>query len=193
MAAIDYWTSNISGEGRPVAVHGLRVSPAFFSILRVTPLIGHDFAADEETPGRATTVIFSYSFWQSRYAADRGIIGRKVMMNGEPATVAGVLPADFRLPGSKPDVFAPFPIDRREDRQSGRYLSIIARLKPGVSVRQAQEEMTAITAQLAREYPAMDKGWSAAVVPFLTDTTENIRTPLLVVLAAVGLVLLIAC
>jgi putative ABC transport system permease protein len=193
MAAIDSRTSNITGGGEPLAVHGMRVSPEFFSILRVSPFMGRGFVPEEGIPDRDHSVIFSYGFWQSHYGADRGILGRKIMMNGDPSTVVGILPPDFRFPGWKADLFVPLALDRAEARKGGRWLSTIARLKPGVSLRQAQQDMQAVAKQLADERPAMDKGWSAAVVPFLEDVTENIRLPLLVLLAAVGLVLLIAC
>ena len=114
-------------------------------------------------------------------------------MNGAPATVVGILPPNFRFPGWKPDIFIPLAIDRGEKRQGGRYLTTLARLKPGVTRIQAQQDIAGIAKQLAQEWPGMNKGWSAAVVPFLEDVTENVRLPLLVLLAAVGLVLLIAC
>jgi putative ABC transport system permease protein len=193
MAAIDSWTSNITGGGEPLAVHGMRVSPEFFSILRVSPLIGRGFNREEEIPGRDNSVIFSYGFWQSHYGGDRNILGRKIAMNGEPATVVGILRPDFHFPGWKADLYVPLALDRAEARKGGRWLSTIARLKPGVSLAQAQQDMAAVARQLAAERPEMDKGWSAAVVPLLEDVTDNIRLPLLVLLAAVGLVLLIAC
>jgi len=193
MAAIDGWTSNITGGVEPLAVHGMRVSPEFFSILGVSPLIGRGFIPEEGIPGRDHSVIFSYAFWQSHYGGDRNVLGRKIAMNGDPAAVVGILPPDFHFPGWKADLYVPLAIDRAEARKGGRWLSTIARLKPGVSLRQAQQDLAAVARQLSAERPAMDKDWSAAVVPFLVDVTENVRLPLLVLLAAVGLVLLIAC
>jgi putative ABC transport system permease protein len=193
IAAIDGWTSNITGSGEPLAVHGMRVSPEFFSILKASPFIGRGFIPEEGIPGRDHGVIFSYGFWQSHYGGDRNILGRKIVMNGEPSTVEGILPPDFRFPGWKADLFIPMALDRAEARRGGRWLSTIARLKPGVTLAQAQRDVAAVARQLSQERPDMDKGWSAALVPFLEDVTENIRLPLLVLLAAVGLVLLIAC
>jgi putative ABC transport system permease protein len=193
MAAIDAWTSNITGGGEPLAVHGMRVSPAFFSILRASPFMGRAFNPDEEIPGRDSSVILGYAFWLSHYGGDRNILGRKIVMNGDLSTVVGIMPPDFRLPGWKADLYVPMALDRAEARKGGRWLSTIARLKPGVSLAQAQQDVAAVAKQLSAERPDMDKGWSAAVVPFLDDLTENIRLPLLVLLASVGLVLLIAC
>src|ERR1039457_4276813 len=97
------------------------------------------------------------------------------------------------FPRWKADLYVPMPLDRGEARRNGRYLSTIARLKPGVSFQQAQQDLTAVAKQLSQAWPEMDKDWSTAVVPFLDDVTENVRLPLLVLLASVGLVLLIAC
>jgi len=193
IAAIDGWTSNITGGGEVLAAHGMRVSPEFFSILRTSPFMGRGFIPEEGIPGRDKSVIFSYAFWQSHYGGDRNILGRKIVMNTEPSTVVGILPPDFRFPGWHPDLFVPMALDRAEARKGGRWLTTIARLKPGVSLQQAQQDVAAVARQLSQERPETDKDWSAAVVPFLEDVTENIRLPLLVLLAAVGLVLLIAC
>jgi len=193
IACIHNWTSNITGGGEPLAVQGLRVSPEFFSILRVSPLMGRAFIPDEAIPGRDRSVVFSYAFWQSHYGGDRNILGRKIVLNGDPSTVVGILAPDFRFPGSHADLFVPMALDREEARKGGRWLTTIARLKPGITLAQAQQDIASVALQLAHERPGMDKGWSAAVVPFLEDLTENIRLPLLILLAAVGLVLLIAC
>jgi len=193
MAAIDGWTLSITGGGEPLAVHGMRASPEFFSILEVAPFMGRGFVPEEGIPGHDHSVILSYAFWRSHYGGDRGILGRKIVMNGEPSSVVGILPPDFRFPGWKADLYVPLALDRAEARKGGRWLSTIARLKPGVSLAQAQQDMAAVAKQLSAERPDMDKDWSAAVVPFLEDLTENIRLPLLVLLASVGLVLLIAC
>jgi len=189
IAAISSWTANITGHGQPLAASGMRVTPEFFDVLEVHPLLGRAFIAGDGIPGHEGKVILSHAFWQSRFAGDPSVIGRTITMNGAPATIVGVMPRDFRFPGWKAELWVPMPTERVR----GRYLSTIARLKPGVSIAQAQADMSAIARQLAAEYPDMNKGWSAQVVPFLDDLTENVRLPLLVLLAAVGLVLLIAC
>jgi len=193
MAAMHGWTSNITGGGEPLAVDGMRVSPEFFSILGVSPFMGRGFIPEEEIQGRDNSVIFSFAFWQSHYGGDRNILGRKIMLNGNPTNVVGILPPDFHFPGWKADLYVPMPLERGEARREGRYLSTIARLKPGVSLAQAQQDLAAVAKQLSQEWPEMDKDWSTATVPFLDDVTENVRLPLLVLLASVGLVLLIAC
>jgi len=193
MAAMHTWDANITGEGEPLAAHGMRVSTEFFSVLGVSPFMGRGFTPEEGIPGRDNSVILSYAFWQGHYGADPNILGRKVVVTGNPSTVVGVLPREFHFPHSKADLYVPMPLERGDARQEGRYLATIARRKPSVSLGQAQEDMAAVAKQLSKEWPEMDKDWSAAVVPFLDDVTEKVRLPLLVLLAAVGLVLLIAC
>lgn len=193
MAAMHGWTSNVTGEGEPLAVDGMRVSTEFFSVLGVSPFMGRGFIAEEGIEGRDHSVILSYAFWQSHYGGDRGTLGRTIMLNGGPVAVVGILPRDFRFPRWKADVYVPMPVEQGEARREGRYLSVIARLKPGVSRDRALQDLAAVAGHLSQEWPEMDKGWSASVVPFLDDVTENVRLPLLVLLASVGLVLLIAC
>jgi putative ABC transport system permease protein len=193
MAAMHGWDANITGEGEPLAANGIRVSTEFFSTLGVSPRMGRGFIPEEGIPGRGNSVILSYGFWQGHYGADRNILGRKIVVNGSPSTVVGVLPRDFHLPRWKADVYVPMPLERGEARQEGRYLSTIARLKPDVSLAQARQDLAAVAMQLSKEWPDMDKDWSTAAVPFIDDVTEKVRLPLLVLLAAVGLVLLIAC
>ncbi|HLY16497.1 MAG TPA: ABC transporter permease [Bryobacteraceae bacterium] len=193
MAALHGWTSNITGEGGPLAVDGMRVSTEFFSVLGVSPFMGRGFIPEEGVPGREYSTILSYSFWQTHYGGDRHILGRKIVVNGDPTSVIGILPRDFHFPRWRADLYVPMPLDRGDKHQEGRYLATVARLKAGVSLAQAQQELTAVASQLATERPAMDKGWGATVVPLLDDVTAKVRLPLLVLLAAVGLVLFIAC
>jgi putative ABC transport system permease protein len=167
----------------------MRVTPEFFDVLQAPPLLGRAFSAREGIPGHDDKVILSYGFWQSRFAGDPAVLGRKITMNGAPTTIIGVMPRDFRFPGWKSELWVPMPTERVK----GRFLTTVARLQPGVSMAQAQQDMQAVARQLAAEDPAMNKDWSAEVVPFLGDLTEDVRLPLLVLLGAVGLVLLIAC
>lgn len=193
IAAVSWWPANLTGYGEPLAVEGSRVSAEFFSVLRITPFLGRGFLPEEGIAGRDDVVILSYGLWQSRYGGDRAILGKKITVNGHPCAIVGVLPPDFHFPRSKAEVWTTMPIDRSDARTDGRNLTTVGRLKPGVSVAQARADMAAIAGQLSREWPAMDKDWSADVVPLLEDLTENVRLPLLVLLASVGLVLLIAC
>jgi putative ABC transport system permease protein len=194
MAAISGLPSNITGEGEPLAADGMQVTPDFFSVLDVQPFMGRAFVAEDGIPGRDNSAILSYAFWRGRYAGDPHIVGRKITLNGGPVTIVGVLPRDFHFPNWEADLWLPMAIDRTDRRAlEGRYLTTIARLKPGVSLPQAEADLESVAHQISLERPAMNKGWSAEAVLFLPDVTGNVRLPLLVLLAAVGLVLLIAC
>lgn len=193
MSAVSGRTANLTGLGDPVAVPDMEVSPNFFSVLGVTPLLGRSFLPEEGLPGRDQVAILSFALWQSRFGGDADVLGRKIMIDGEPNTVVGVMPRGFTLPKNRADIWRPLPIVRSKDWEGGRFLQVIARLRQGVSLNQARDELQAVARELAAERPDFNKGWSAEAFPMLADATEDVRLPLLVLLAAVGLVLLIAC
>jgi putative ABC transport system permease protein len=186
-------TMSLTGDGSPEEVPGNYATHDFFSILGVQPIRGRDFLLEEDVPGERNHVaLISEGLWRRRYGADPGIVGKKLIVRGTATMVVGVLPASFRFPDVKADIWELFHIDSQAPRK-GRFLAGIARLKPGVSLDQAQAEMKVIAAQLAEENPAFDTKWGASVVPMRENFTGELRTPLLVLLGAVGLVLLIAC
>src|SRR5229473_2277419 len=183
---------SITGDGAPEDVPVNYITREFFPILGVQPAIGRNFLPEEDVRSGDNVALISDGLWRRRYGADRNIVGKKLIVRGKPTTVVGVLPVNFRFPEVKADVWMLTHIDGQGQRQ-GRYLGAIARLKPGVSLAQAQADMKIIAAQLANENPAFDTNWGAAVVPMREQFTGDLRTPLLVLLGAVGLVLLIAC
>lgn len=183
---------NLTGEGRPERVLGSYVTRDFFPVLGISPAIGRNFTAQEDVSSRDDTILLSYGLWQRRYGSDRGIVGKQIRMGDHVGTVVGVMPADFRFPGSKSELWSIIPLRANAPRR-GRFLTPIARLKPGVSIAQAQADMNVIAQQLTREYPQFDTGWGITVVPMREEFVGEIRTPLLVLLGAVGMVLLIAC
>ncbi len=185
--------SNLTGAGEPVAVAVMQVSPQFFSILGIPAYLGRTFVSEEGKPGHSNRVVLSYSFWRTRFGGSRSAIGRTIMVDGSPNTIVGVMPPDFAFPNIQADIWTPLPIVRSKEWEGGRYLGVIARLRPGISLQKAQEDMRRIAAQIARERPDYDKGWTSEVVPFLEDATRTVRLPLLVLLIAVGFVLLVAC
>ncbi len=193
MAAVTGLNTNLTGLGDPVALQGMQVSPNFFSVLGISPALGRSFLPDEGRPGHEHVAVLSFALWQSRFGGDPAVVGRKIIVDGEPSTVIGVMPRGFRLPKYTPDIWTPLPIVRSKDWESGRFLQVIARLKPGVTLEQARQDLRRVAWQNAIERPDFDKGWSAEAIPMLSDATENVRLPLLVLLGAVGLVLLIAC
>jgi predicted permease len=193
MAAVDGLTTNLTGRGDPLALAGRQVSPQYFSILGIAPALGRAFTPEEGQPGHDRVVILSYGLWQSRFGSDPSVLGQKVLINGEPSTIIGVMPSRFTMPRYNADLWTPLPITRSKVWEGGRYLTVVARLKPGITLRQAQDDLHSVASQVARERPRFNQGWSAEAVPMLEDATGNVRLPLLVLMAAVGLVLLIAC
>jgi predicted permease len=183
----------LSGEGEPERIRLGNVSAAFFEVLGVKPMLGRSFLAEEER-GRHRVVVLSHALWQRRFGAERGVIGRTIQLNGEPYAVIGVLPPSFRFPDEKIEAW--FPLDFTTGQMRARtahFLNVFARLKPGATLEQAQNEMERIGAQLEQEHPQDNRGHSALIVPLQEQWAGRARRALLTLLAAVGLALLIAC
>jgi predicted permease len=193
MAAILVSTTNLNAQGQPIAVPGMQVSPEFFSVLEVPPMLGRTFTSDDGIAGHDQVVILSCGLWQGQFGGNPAIIGKKIEIEGVLRTVVGVMPHGFAFPNIKAEVWAPLPLARTDDWKGGRYLTVIARLKPEVTLEQAQLDMQNVANITAKLRPDYDKGWSAEAIPMLEDTTQNVRRPLWVLLAAVGFLLLIAC
>jgi len=157
------------------------------------PLLGRTFTSGEDQAGRGRVVILSYPFWKAQFGGDQNVIGRTVNFDGESYSIVGVAPANFRYP-EWAQMWEPMAWTDQEKAVRGEHHSVVvARLKDGVALKQAQAEMSAISARLADQYPADDKGWGAIVVPLHADMVGDVRPALLILLGAVGFVLLIAC
>jgi len=193
MAAITGLMTNLTTHGQPIAVPGMQVSPEFFSVLDVPPLLGRTFVADDGIAGHDRVVIFSYELWQRQFGGDAAVIGEKMDVDGRPCTVIGVMPRRFSFPNTKAEVWTPLPLARTEEWKDGRYLTVVARLKPAVTLQQASQDMLSVGNITAEARPDFNKGWSAEVIPMLEDTTHDVRRPLWVLLASVAFLLLIAC
>src|SRR6267142_5402762 len=202
MAYIVDVRGNLTGNGDPEEIVVQAVSSNFFSLLGVPPLLGPGFTPENGQPGHDNVVILSYGLWKDRFAGDPAIVGKPILLNGKPQIVVGVAPQNFNwfikdgsLTGAKPRMWSPFvfPQSFRDHQQIGRFLTVAARLKPGVSSREAQAEMTAIAAQLEREYPDFDGHWGVNVVPLRQQISGELRPALLILFGAVAFVLLIAC
>jgi predicted permease len=178
----------------PERVPVARVTPSLFQTLRAEPFLGRAFLPEEGQPDAENVVILSYGLWQRRFGADPHAVGKTVKVNGIKHTVVGVLPPDFIISQRPYDVYAPMAFDdaQRLNRR-GRYLTVIARLRPGVTVEQARAEMKSLGGRLADEYPDENAGRSASVVPLERMISWSARTALLVLLGAVSFMLLIAC
>ncbi|MGA3201711.1 MAG: ABC transporter permease [Bryobacteraceae bacterium] len=193
IAAQSWWDANLGGVEHPEHLVGIQVTPDFFAALEAQPVLGRTFLPEEGTPGKDHVAMLSYGLWQDHFAADPSIAGKPVLLNGTEYTVVGVMGSNFNYPSGAqvwaPLAFTPF---QQHDRGSHDLLGI-AHLRAGVSREQAQAEMSAIAARLARQYPESNTGRDANVMPLLESVVGQERAPFLVLLAAVGIVLLIAC
>ncbi|MFL6227270.1 MAG: ABC transporter permease [Pyrinomonadaceae bacterium] len=194
MAALRWQTFNITGDGEPEKVQSYGVTRNFLPLLGAEPALGRNFLPEEDQPGGAKVVILSHGLWQRRYGRDQNIVGREILLNGEKRTVVGVMPAGFQFLQSTTGLWTPaaFTPDELATRDSNTLL-VVGRLKPGVTRQQAQADMGAITERLAHDYPEDLAGIQANVLPLGEQLSGAVRQPLLILLAAVGFVLLIAC
>ncbi|MGA2182369.1 MAG: ABC transporter permease [Bryobacteraceae bacterium] len=183
---------NLSSGGRPESVHSMPTEANYFSLLGVSPLLGRTWSAGEDQPGKDQVAILSYGLWRSRFAGDPAIVGRVVKLNSKPYTIIGVMPASFRMHNAQ--LWIPLDMDGKTLGQRGsHWANAIGRMKPGVTVRQAQAELTVIASRLEKQYPGSNDKVGAAVTPLHERLVGESRAPLLLLLGAVGLVLLIAC
>ena len=202
LSSIAAYTSsgrNLTGAGEPERVTTTFVTAGFFSVLETLPWRGRTFVAEEDQPGHDQSVILSYSIWQRRFAGDDSIVGQSITIDGKVHVVVGVMPPDFEFPDADTQIWKPIAFtaeDLSEDERGSHYLSLIARMKPGVQFEQAQADVASIAAGLQKEHPGHyeeGSGWSASVVGLHEETVGDVRLTLLVLLSAVGFVLLIAC
>jgi len=202
MAYIFDGRDNLTGNGDPQEVVVQDVSVNFFSLLGVNLLLGPGFTPENGQAGHDNVVILSYGFWNEHFAADPAIVGKSVVLNGHPQTVVGVAPQKFQwfikdgsLTSAKPQMWSPFvfPQSWSNHKDMGRFITVVARMKPGATYSQAQTQMTAIASQLEHEYPDSQSHWGVNVVPLRDQISGELRPSLLVLFGAVAFVLLIAC
>jgi putative ABC transport system permease protein len=179
--------------GTPERIVGAEVSPGYFDLLGVAPAHGREFAAADARPGAAGVVILSDGFWRRRFGGDPAVLGRALSVGGQAHTIVGVMP-NVEPPRfgwlSEQQLWFPF-VPTSENRAWGRFLLVVARLAPGVTLDAARAEMAALTERRAREVP-VNREWRATVTPLARQITGSVRTPLVVLLCAVGLLLLMA-
>jgi putative ABC transport system permease protein len=188
----------LTGTGAARTVRATAVSAGFFEVVRARPALGRVFRQEEDTPGGKHAVVLSERFWRTQFGEDPRVIGRTMKLNDEAYTIVGVMPATASVEswtGMASDVWIPLALtDEQRSVRGGHNRDGVARLKRDVALAQAQAEMDAISARLAREFPRTDgRGWGAVVIPMQEEIVGNTRTMLLMLLGAVGLVLLIAC
>ncbi len=195
MAAYRNQSYNLTGNGEPVRVAGSRVTAGFFSTYGVAPMIGRDFRPEEDTVAQGKVVILSHAFWQRQFGGDPGALGRTIQLNGEPHVILGVMPSSFQR-SANTELWAPmaFPDDERaNDNRGAHYINVVARLKNGVSLQQAQSEMNVLAEQFAKQYPDSNKGWGVKLFVLPDYVVRDVKVVLYTLLGAVGCVLLIAC
>jgi len=187
----------LTGTGTARTVRVTAVSAGFFEIVRARPALGRAFRQEEDTPGGKHVVVLSDRFWRTEFGGDPDAIGRTVKLNDEAYTIVGVMPATASVASwtaMASDVWVPLALtDEQRAARGNHNRDGVARLKRGVDLAQAQAEMDAISARLAREFPKSDGRWGVVVIPMQEAIVGNSRTMLLMLLGAVGLVLLIAC
>lgn len=193
MAIYSYRGFTLTGSAKPEQIDACAVSPEFFQTLSVQPTLGRVLLPAENQLGRSNVVVLSYRLWQERFGSNRELVGHDITMDGQNFLVAGVMPPNFRFPDYA-QMWTPMAWTDAERAVRGEHhYIVIARLKPGVDVTQAQAEMNTISSRLEQLYPADDKGWGALVVPLHDDMVSDVRPAMLVLLGAVACVLLIAC
>ena len=185
-------TSAITGSNAEY-IHTATVTPEFFRVFQIKPVRGRLFTAEEEKPGSGGALLISHAYWQRHFAGNTSALGAHVRMFEKPLTIVGVLPAGFHFP-DKTDLWFPANtiVGETEARSAHNY-EVIGRLKPGVTLAQAQAQMTAIGTRLEQQYPDSNEGKSVAVIRMRDEMVSNVRLTLYVLLGAVGVVLLIAC
>jgi putative ABC transport system permease protein len=199
LAAFNGVDFTLVGDDDAEQIHSGMATTEFFKLLAVKPILGRTFVEEDSQPGRDHLVVLSYAFWQRRFGSNRRVIGDTIRLDATPYTVIGVLPQDFDF--TIPDYFesrdlwvqAVFPPDNSNSERGHKYLSVIGRLKPTVTLGQAEQDMRVITARLASEYPSSMSKFGVKLTPLHEQVVADFRLTLWLLFGAVGFVLLIAC
>ncbi|HSB29570.1 MAG TPA: ABC transporter permease [Pyrinomonadaceae bacterium] len=197
---------NVGGLSNPTRAGAVEASSNLLPLLGAKPLIGRLFLAEEDTPGKTKTVVLSNAFWRREFGGNQNILQSTLLLNGEKYDIVGVLPPEFTLGYEvvptvasvpEPDLFLPLPMNTEQKQEQGdENYNLVARLKPGASIAQAQSELDIATKRLAEQFPdryPVTRRFSFSIKPLLEQVVGDVRRPLIVLLAAVGCVLLIAC
>jgi putative ABC transport system permease protein len=198
LAAIQDVSINLTGGPNghidPEELRAERVSASLFPLLGVQPVVGRAFRAEEDQPGRTNYALLSHALWQRRFGGDLSIAGKAIRLRDQSYTVVGVLPAGFSVLDSAVDVWIPLGLDPHDVRAAGmRFLTVIGRLKAGVEMDRAKTEMDLIGRRLEQANPALDRGWRPSLYPLREQLVGRVQQALLVLMAAVGFLLLMAC
>lgn len=183
---------NVSVNGQPERVEAGIATPSLFPTLGTHAALGRVFLPEEQEPGKDNVALLSYSYWQQRFGGDPSVIGKNVVLDGSADKIVGVLPRNFNLL-EKVDIWTTLTIRPSTRNAGGRFLTVIGRLKPGVTLKQAQADMDVVAAHTRAERPEFDAGWGVTLVPFREQLVGSLQQALYILFAAVAFVLLIAC
>jgi predicted permease len=194
MAAQTGGSVTLTGVSDPVQLRGARVSPHYFDIFGIRAALGRTFADDEDQLGKEQVAVLSHALWATQFGANPNIIGRSVQLDGHPYTIIGVLPAGSAFDRSYAQIWRPLVFLPENMTRNFHWFGSFAKLKPGVTLKQATAQMDSIGARIAADYPDSNKGWGVTIEPFAdTVVGPQLRQSLIVLLTAVGMVLLIGC
>ena len=198
VATYSGWFPIMTGDGRAERVPAIQVGDGFFNVMKGTPILGRVFTAEEQEDGKDFVIVLGYGLWQRRFGGDPEIVGKKVLLNSRPYTIVGVMGPDFRaLPSTlvlpEGQFYRPVAEGYDDSKRDERHLRAIARLKPGVTIGQAQAEMTVLAQRLEQEHPLTNKGRGVHIASITEDTIGGTSRALWMILGAVGFVLLVAC
>ena len=194
MAAMAWRSFRLTGDGEPDRILAHAVTRNFAPLLGVQPILGRTFSEDEDQPGGNKVVLLSYGLWQRRYSSQLNIVGREILLDGEKHTVVGVLPKDFQFLVSTVGLWVPLALSptQIEDHENSS-LTVVGRLKPGLTAARANADVQTITARIVRDHPKEAEGLKSSVEPLRKLLVGDVERPLLMLAVAVSLVLLIAC
>ncbi|HEY0101247.1 MAG TPA: ABC transporter permease [Pyrinomonadaceae bacterium] len=193
MSAYVTGSANLSDEvGEPERVPRVSVTAGFFPTLGASPALGRALLPEDESPGGEDVAILSHALWQRRFGASPGVVGTRLLVNGTPVTVVGVMPAGFDFPRAS-QMWTPLKPEKSAQKRDNRYLNVLARLKPDVTLEEAETQLGIINSRLGQQYPETNGGWSVRLTPLHERTVRDVSTSLWLLLGAVGFVLLIAC
>jgi putative ABC transport system permease protein len=199
MAIVRGETYNLTGEQDPERLMGAHVSANLFTTLGVQPLLGRTFEPQDDRPGATPVAVLNYGLWQRRFGGDSSILGQTLMLNDTYYTIVGVLPHDFKwfLQHQPPEIWTPIGLwantSMLNQRGNRSGMNVIARLKEDVTLEEAEGDLTTIARRLEEQYPGTNTGSGIRMMPFHERVVGDVRTPLMILLGAVGLVLMIAC
>jgi predicted permease len=191
----------LTDHGEPERLPGSAITASMFSVLGLPPLAGRGFLAEDERPGAPRVALVAEALWRRRFGGDPAIVGQSITLGGERHQIIGVVPRAFRdvgraqiASGGGPQIFVPLTIDPARENRGNHVVRVVGRLRPGVSLDRARDEMRRIAAAMEQEFPATNKDWSVRLETLYNSMLdERVRPSLLMLLAAVGMVLLIAC